>query len=75
MVEETKLDGDTKPFSDIRSKVEDIVDSFINKQFREKSYDARQAQKWANTASEEIIKRVQDDLGQDYKFMCTIIIL
>jgi hypothetical protein len=58
MTEETKFEGETKPFADIRSKVEDIVDSFINKTFRERSYDARQAQKWANTASEEIIKRV-----------------
>lgn len=32
-------------------------------------------QKWANQASEEIIKRVQEELSQDYKFMCMLIIL
>ncbi len=64
-----------KAFGEIKSKVEDIVDGFINKQFREKAYDARQAQKWANQASEEVVKRVQEELGIEYKFMCTMIIL
>ena len=77
MVEELKdySEGEARPFSEIKHQIEDIIDNFINREFREKPYDARQAQIWANKASEEIIKRIQDDLGQDYKFMCTIIIL
>jgi hypothetical protein len=43
-------------FMQIKKKVEDKIDSFINKKFKEQAYDARQAQKWANGASEEIIK-------------------
>jgi hypothetical protein len=39
------------------------------------SYDGKLMQKWANQASEEIIKRVQDELSQDYKFMCMLILL
>lgn len=74
-MEEVRADLETKPFGEIKHRVEDIVDTFIPKRFREQVYDAKQAQKWANNASEEIIKRVQEEIGQDYKFMCTIIIL
>ena len=62
-------------FGQIKKKVEDKIDSFINKKFKEQAYDARQAQKWANGASEEIIKQIQDEVGSDFKFMCTLIVL
>jgi dynein light chain Tctex-type 1 len=64
-----------KPFGEIKSRVEDIIDNFVGKKFRDQVYDAKQAQRWANQSSEEIIKCVQEELSQDYKFMCTIIIL
>lgn len=64
-----------KPFSAVKSRVEDIIDGFVNKKFREMSYDGKLMQKWANQASEEIIKRVQDELSQDHKFMCMLILL
>jgi dynein light chain Tctex-type 1 len=62
-------------FSSIKQVVEDKIDAFVNKKFRELNYDARQAQPWANNASEEIIKIVQADVSQDFKFMCTLIVL
>lgn len=67
-------DGEAS-FGQIKKKVEDKIDSFINKKFKEQAYDARQAQKWANGASEEIIKQIQDEVGSDFKFMCTLIVL
>ena len=57
-MEETKADQETKPFGEIKHTIEDLIDSFINKKFKEHSYDSKQAQKWANNTSEEIIKRV-----------------
>jgi len=62
-------------FGTIKKTVEDKIDTFINKKFKDVAYDARQAQKWANSASEEIIKQVQEEVGSDFKFMCTLIVL
>jgi dynein light chain Tctex-type 1 len=55
--------------------VEDIIESCIMKQFTDLTYEAKQAQKWANQTTEEIIKRVQDEMSQNFKFMCTLIVL
>ena len=66
---------DVKPFVEIKQKVEDVIDNYINKKFKGRPYDAKQAQNWANNSSEEIIKHVQEQIGQDYKFMCSLIIL
>jgi hypothetical protein len=42
MVEEIKAtDLENKTFAEIKSKVEDIIDSFITKKFRETPYDSK----------------------------------
>ena len=63
-------------FNSIKSKVENIIENYIQQTFNNRpSYDVKEAQKWSNEAAEEIIKRVQDEKGQEFKFTCTIIIL
>ena len=79
MVEEGKetvveATQDVKPFSEQKAKVEEIVDSIVAKKFTQ-AYDSKQGQKWANHVTEEIIKTVQEECGQDYKYLCTIIVL
>lgn len=49
---------EVKPFSDIKKSVEDIVEKYVTDTFGQRSYDVKQAQKWSNTAAEEIIKNV-----------------
>lgn len=49
---------ETRPFVEIKQKVEDIIDLYVSKKFKGKPYDAKQAQNWANSSSEEIIKMV-----------------
>ena len=49
---------EVKPFVEIKQKVEDIIDNYANKKFKGRPYDSKQAQNWANNASEEIIKNV-----------------
>ena len=50
------LDEDIRPFSDIKAKVEEVVDAVVNRTFVNKMYEARQMQTLVNTGSEEIIK-------------------
>lgn len=63
-------------FSAIRPQVEKIIRNYIETTFGQRpNYDVKLAQKWSNEAAEEIIKHVQDEKGQEFKFTCTIIIL
>jgi hypothetical protein len=73
-MEESTQEGEVS-FGIIKKTVEDKIDTFINKKFKDLAYDARQAQKWANSGSEEIIKLIQEEVGSDFKFMCTLIVL
>ena len=77
MVEENKAAEEIKTFGDVKNKVEDIIDNFINKEFAPRTYDPHEAQRLSNDASEEIIKQVQQALGDgvELKFTATIIIL
>lgn len=49
---------EVKPFSDIKKSVEDIVEKYVTDTFGGRAYDVKQAQKWSNTAAEDIIKNV-----------------
>jgi hypothetical protein len=50
-------------FNEHKHRVEDIIENCIMKQFTDLTYEAKQAQKWANQTTEEIIKRVQDEMS------------
>ena len=69
------LEEDLRPFSDIKSKVEDIIDSVVQKNFQSKPYEAKSIQHLVNLASEEIIKQCQEEISTNYKFMSTLIAL
>ena len=64
-------------FPAVRNKCEDIIDSYIRKEFENRPYDPKEAQKLSNDASEEIIRQVQEKLGEEIelKFTATVILL
>ena len=64
-----------RSFSEIKNKIEDICDKYIQKHLSGKRYDSRNAQSWANQATEEIIKQSQEEVSVEYKYCCTLIIL
>ena len=71
------MENDTlnvKPFSDIRSQIEDKVNDIINRDFKLRTYDSKEAQKWCNETSETIIKELQL-INKDLKFTANMIIL
>ena len=47
---------DVRPFTDIKTRVEDVVDTVVRRHFSNKQYEARLMQNLVNLASEEIIK-------------------
>ena len=51
------LDEEVRPFSDIKTRVEDVVDIVVRRHFSNKPYEGRQMQSLVNLASEEIIKQ------------------
>ena len=70
----------TKPFSSHKVEVEKLIDEVVYKLFQKegesqkwKDYDPREAQKWANECSEEIIKKAQDQI-KGFKFNCSVIV-
>ena len=69
------LEEDLRPFTEIKSKVEDIIDSVVQKNFQSKPYEAKSIQHLVNLASEEIIKQCQEEISTNYKFMSTLIAL
>ena len=81
MVEENKK-GDAekseyKDFKSVQDKCGKIIDEYVSKEFELKGYNPHDAQKQSNDASEEIIKMIQTELGDEIelKFTATIIIL
>ena len=53
----TSLDANLRPFTDIKTRVEDVVDTNVRKLFNNKLYKARTMQNLVNQCSEEIIKQ------------------
>ena len=47
---------DMRPFTDIKTRVEDTIDNVVRRHFSNKQYEPRQMQNLVNQASEEIIK-------------------
>lgn len=41
--DESAQEASCKPFGEIKSRVEDIIDNFVGKKFRDQVYDAKQA--------------------------------
>ena len=68
-------DEDIRPFTDIKTRVEDVVDHVVRRHFSNKTYDARQMQQLVNLASEEIIKQCQEEISPNYKYLATLICL
>ena len=64
-----------RPFSEIKAKIEDVIDTVVQKNFNNKPYEAKNIQHLVNLASEEIIKQCQEEISQNYKFMSTLIAL
>ena len=50
-------DEDIRPFSDIKTRVEDTIDTVVRRHFSAKQYEPRLMQNLVNQASEEIIKQ------------------
>ena len=71
----TQTELEVKKFSEVSKQVEDVCDTYIQKNFQGKKYDSKSAQTWANKGAEEIIKHCQEQVSSDYKFMCTLIVL
>ena len=69
------IEEELRPFADIKSKVEDIIDNVVQKNFTSKPYEAKSIQHLVNLASEEIIKQCQEEISTNYKFMSTLIAL
>jgi dynein light chain Tctex-type 1 len=63
-----------KPFSELKATIETIIADVINEKLAKHEYDAREAQRWTNEVSEEIIKRAQDQ-SKLFKYSCTVLIL
>ena len=51
------FEEDIRPFTDIKTRVEDVVDTVVRRHFSNKTYAARSMQSMVNTASEEVIKQ------------------
>ena len=68
-------DDQSLNFNDHKAEVEAIIGKEINAQFKDKSYEPKQAQAQANQTTEAIIKAVQENLNQHFKFMCSLIVL
>ena len=69
------IDEETRPFTDIKTRVEDVVDIVVRRHFSNKQYEARQMQSLVNLASEEVIKQCQEEVSADYKYLATLICL
>ena len=69
------IEEDMRPFSDIKTRVEDVVDTVVRRHFSNKSYESRSMQSLVNLASEEIIKQCQEEVSPNYKYMATLICL
>ena len=69
------IDEDIRPFSDIKTRVEDVVDTVVRRHFGNKQYEARTMQSLVNLASEEVIKQCQEEISPNYKYMSTLICL
>ena len=69
------IDDDIRPFSDIKTRVEDVVDTVVRRHFGNKQYEARTMQSLVNLASEEVIKQCQEEISPNYKYMSTLICL
>ena len=50
------LDANLRPFTDIKTRVEDVVDNVMRRHFNSKTYEQRTMQNSVNRCSEEIIK-------------------
>ena len=50
-------DEDIRPFTDIKTRVEDTIDTVVRRHFSAKQYEPRLMQNLVNQASEEIIKQ------------------
>ena len=50
------LDANLRPFTDIKTRVEDVVDNVVRRHFNSKTYEQRTMQNSVNRCSEEIIK-------------------
>ena len=52
------LDQNLRPFTDIKTRVEDVVDATVRRHFGSKqTYDSRSMQQLVNRCSEEVIKQ------------------
>ena len=51
------LDANLRPFTDIKTRVEDVVDNVVRRHFNSKTYEQRTMQNSVNRCSEEIIKQ------------------
>ena len=51
------LDANLRPFTDIKTRVEDVVDNVVRRHFNSKTYENRTMQNSVNRCSEEIIKQ------------------
>ena len=69
-----ETDGQVKPFSELRSTIEERIDNVIFPKFKTLNYDSKEAQKWCNDTSEQIIKILQE-INKDLKFTANMIIL
>ena len=70
-----QAEEDIRPFTDIKTRVEDVVDTVVRRHFSNKQYDARTMQNLVNLASEEIIKQCQEEISPNYKYLATLICL
>ena len=66
------LDEDVRPFTDIKTRVEDVIDTVVRRHFSNKTYDSRAMQGLVNLASEEIVKQCQEEISPDYKYLATL---
>ena len=71
----TNQDGEeTQTFADMKETIQTRIDEIIHREFDKKPYDSKQAQKWCNDTSEQIIKVLQE-INKDHKFTANMIIL
>ena len=68
-------DDDIRPFTDIKTRVEDTIDTVVRRHFSAKQYEPRLMQNLVNQASEEIIKHCQEEISPNYKYLATLICL
>ena len=58
----------------MKKELEEKVDEHINKTYKSKSYDSKEAQKWCNDSAEAVIKILQE-MNKDLKFEAKMIML